>query len=141
MSEHEPSIIERNVEMMHIWLKELSRELGDDDAVRLPRPARGAACAAGPAHRGRGRQVRRPAADLHPRRLLRGLGPEPHSAAIHDVDAFLDRVAHEGRMAGETEASLAATAVARVLRSHVSPGEIDELLAVLPDRFRVLIGA
>ena len=51
---------------------------------------------------------------------------------IHDVDAFLDRVAREARMAGETEASLAVTAVARVLRHHGSPGEIDEPLVVSP---------
>ena len=42
-------------------------------------------------------------------------------------------------MAGETEASVAVTAVARVLRAHVSPGEIDDVLAVLPDKFRALI--
>lgn len=41
-----------------------------------------------------------------------------------------------GRIAGEREALLAMTAVAGVLRRHVSPGEIDEVLAVLPDRFR-----
>jgi uncharacterized protein (DUF2267 family) len=33
------------------------------------------------------------------------------------------------------------SAVARVLRAHVSPGEIDDVLAVLPDKFRVLIEA
>ncbi len=35
-------------------------------------------------------------------------------------------------MAGETEASVAVAAVAHVLRKHVSPGEIDDILAVLP---------
>jgi len=57
------------------------------------------------------------------------------------VGTFLDHVAEEGHMAGETEASLAVTAVARVLRAHVSDGEIDGLLAVLPDSFKPLITA
>jgi uncharacterized protein (DUF2267 family) len=57
------------------------------------------------------------------------------------VEAFLDHVASEGRLAGQTEASVAVTAVARVLRAHVSPGEIDDVLAVLPDKFRELIEA
>ena len=61
--------------------------------------------------------------------------------AIHDVDSFLERVAAEGSMSGETEASLAVEAVARVLRRHVSEGEIDHVLTILPDKLRALIAA
>jgi len=44
-------------------------------------------------------------------------------------------------MAGETEASLAVGAVISVLRAHLAAGEIDHVLAVLPDSFSVLIAA
>ncbi len=57
----------------------------------------------------------------------------------HDVDAFLEQVDREGRMAGETEASFAVAAVARLLRRNLSAGEIEEVLAVLPHRYRTLI--
>ena len=78
--------------------------------------------------------------------LIRGIYyedwvPSRTPLAIHNVDAFLARVAEEGRMAGETEASLAVSAVARLLRRHISAGEIEEVLAVLPETFRVLIEA
>lgn len=78
--------------------------------------------------------------------LIRGIyyedwDPSRTPLPIHDVETFLDHVLSEGHMAGETEASVAVTAVARVLRAHVSPGEIDDVLAVLPDKFRVLIEA
>jgi len=78
--------------------------------------------------------------------LIRGIyyedwDPSRTPLPIHDVEAFLDHVVGEGHMAGETEASVAVTAVARVLRAHVSPGEINEVLAVLPDKFRALIEA
>ncbi len=142
MSETEPSIIERNVETTHIWLKQLSHELGDDDRQYAYRALRAVL------HALRDRLTVDVAAKFAAQlpTFIRGVyyedwDPSRTPLPIHDVDAFLRRVAHEGRMAGETEASLAVTAVARVLRSHVSPGEIDELLAVLPDRFRVLIEA
>jgi uncharacterized protein (DUF2267 family) len=78
--------------------------------------------------------------------LIRGIyyedwDPSRTPLAIHDVGPFLDHVAAEGHMAGETEASLAVSAVIAVLRAHVSAGEIDSVLAILPDSFRVLIGA
>ena len=44
-------------------------------------------------------------------------------------------------MAGETEASLAVAAVTRVLGAHVSDGEIDGVLAVLPASVGALISA
>ena len=59
----------------------------------------------------------------------------------HDVDTFLEHVAQEGRMAGETEASHAVAAVARLLRCHVSKGELDDVLAILPAKLRPLFEA
>jgi uncharacterized protein (DUF2267 family) len=140
MSEAEPSIIERNVEKAHIWLKEISHEFGDEDHQYAYRALRAVL------HALRDRLPVDVAAKLAAQlpTFIRGVyyedwDPSRTPLPIHDVDAFLDRVAREGRMAGETEASLAVTAVARVLRRHVSTGEIDEVLTVLPDKFRVLI--
>lgn len=142
MSDGEPSIIERSVEKAHIWLKELAEELGDEDHQYAYRALRAVL------HTLRDRMTVEVAAKFAAQlpTLIRGIyyedwTPSRTPLAIHDVDAFLDRVAKEGRMAGETEASLAVTAVMRVLREHVTPGEIDGVLAVLPDKLRVLIEA
>jgi uncharacterized protein (DUF2267 family) len=135
----DPSIIERSVEKTHVWLKELAEELGSDRqyAYRSLRAV---------LHNLRDRLPVETAAKLAAQlpTLIRGIYYEDWSPSrtplpIHDVDAFLERVVKDGRMAGETEASLAVVAVARVLRRHVSAGEIDETLAVLPDSLRGLI--
>ena len=123
-------------------LKELADELGDEDRHYAYRALRAVL------HALRDRLPVDVTAKLAAQlpTLIRGIyyedwDPSRTPLPIHDVDAFLERVAHEGRMAGETEASLAVTAVTRILQRRVSPGEIDELLAVLPDKFRVLIEA
>jgi uncharacterized protein (DUF2267 family) len=140
MAETDPSIIERSVEKTHIWLNELAEELGVEDKQYAYRALRAVM------HALRDRLSVDVAAKLAAQlpTLIRGIyyedwDPSRTPLPIRDVDAFLDYVANEGRMAGETEASLAVTAVTRVLRRHVSLGEIDEVLAVLPAKFRVLI--
>jgi uncharacterized protein (DUF2267 family) len=142
MSEADPAIIEHSVEKAHIWLKEVAKELGGDDRVYAYRALRAVL------HTLRDRLTVDAAAKLAAQlpTLVRGIyyedwDPSRTPLPIHDVDAFLDHVAREGAMAGETEASIATTAVARVLRAHVSAGEIDSVLAILPDQFRVLIEA
>lgn len=142
MSDFEPSIIERSVEKAHIWLKELASELGVEDRRYAYRALRAVL------HALRDRLTVDVAAKLAAQlpTLIRGIyyedwDPSRTPLPIHDVDAFLDHVVREGRMSGETEASLAVTAVARVLREHVTEGEIDDVLAVLPDKLRVLIEA
>lgn len=138
----DPSIIERSVEQTHIWLKDLERELGVEDRHYAYRALRAVL------HALRDRLTVDVAAKLTAQlpTLIRGIyyegwDPSRTPLPIHDVEAFLDHVATEGHMAGETEASLAVTAVSRVLREHVTPGEIDEVLAVLPSRLKVLIEA
>jgi uncharacterized protein (DUF2267 family) len=140
MAEADPSIIERSVEKTHIWLNELAEELGVEDKQYAYRALRAVM------HALRDRLTVDVAAKLAAQlpTLIRGIyyedwDPSRTPLPIRDVDAFLDYVAHEGRMAGETEASLAVAAVTRVLRRHVSLGEIDEVLAVLPAKFRALI--
>jgi uncharacterized protein (DUF2267 family) len=61
--------------------------------------------------------------------------PEP----ARDLDGFLTRIAAEAGLAGETEASFAATAAGRVLRQHVSTGEGDSVLRALPQHLRELL--
>ncbi len=142
MTDVNPSIIEHSVEKAHIWLKELAEELGTDDRQYAYRALRAVL------HTLRDRLTVDVAAKLAAQlpTLIRGIyyedwDPSRTPLPIHDVEAFLDHVVKEGRMAGETEASLAVTAVARVLREHVTPGEIDDVLAVLPDKLKVLIAA
>jgi uncharacterized protein (DUF2267 family) len=142
MSEAEPSIIEHSVEKTHIWLNELAQELGTEDRQYAYRALRAVL------HSLRDRLTVDVAAKLAAQlpTLIRGIyyedwDPSRTPLAINDVEAFLDHVVGEGHLAGETEASVAVTAVARVLRAHISPGEIDDVLAVLPNKFRVLIEA
>jgi uncharacterized protein (DUF2267 family) len=61
--------------------------------------------------------------------------PEHH----RDVDSFLKRIAQEASLAGETEASFAAAAAAKVLRHHVSGGETESVLRELPTHVRALL--
>jgi uncharacterized protein (DUF2267 family) len=142
MSDNEPSVIQHSVEKMHIWLGEIAEELGDEDRHYAYRALRAVL------HALRDRLTVDVAAKLAAQlpTLIRGVyyedwDPSRTPLAIHDVGAFLDHVAEEGRMAGETEASLAVTAVARVLRAHISDGEIAGVLAVLPASFEALINA
>jgi len=140
MREREPSIIEHSVEKAHIWLNEVAEELDEQDRQYAYRALRAVL------HSLRDRLTVEVAAKLASQlpTLIRGIYyedwvPSRTPLAIHDVAGFLDHVAHEGHMAGETEASLAVAAVARVLRAHVSPGEMDDVLAILPDTFKALI--
>jgi len=142
MSKTEPSIIEHSVEKTHIWLSEVAAELGREDRQYAYSALRAVL------HALRDRLTVDIAAKLAAQlpTLIRGIyyedwDPSRTPVAIHDVRTFLDRVASEGHMAGETEASIAVTAVTRVLRRHLSVGEIDHLLAVLPDSFGVLFTA
>ena len=142
MTEADPSIIEHSVEKTHIWLKEIAAELGDEDRQYAYRVLRAVL------HTLRDRLTVEVAAKLAAQlpTLIRGIyfedwRPSRTPLPIHDVEAFLDHIVKEGQMAGETEASLAVTAVARVMREHISSGEIDAVAAVLPDKLKVLIEA
>lgn len=142
MSDLDPSILERSVEKAHIWLNDVASELGGEDRQYAYRVLRAVL------HTLRDRLTVDVAAKLAAQlpTLIRGIyyedwDPSRTPLPIHDVDAFLEHVAHEGRMAGETEASLAVSAVARVLHRRVSPGEIEDVLALLPDSLKPLIAA
>lgn len=67
-----------------------------------------------------------------------GWRPSATPQSYHDARTLLDRVAAAAQLHGETEASFAAEAVARLLRRRVSAGEIADVLAVLPAEVRAL---
>lgn len=76
--------------------------------------------------------------------LIRGIYYEDWVPArtplrYRSVDEFLRRISDEALLAGETEASYAATAAARVLHRHVSEGEIEDVLQTLPKGFRAIV--
>lgn len=137
-----PAIIERSAEKANIWLKDVATELGDEDRHYAYRALRAVL------HALRDRLTVDVAAKLAAQlpTLIRGIyyedwDPSGTPMPARTVDSFLEHVLSEGRFSGETEASVAVTAVAAVLRKRVTPGEIDAILAVIPQRLRVLIEA
>jgi len=136
---HYPSIVERSAETARVWYRDVAGELGTDDLHYAARALRAVL------HALRDRLTVEETAQLAAQlpTLIRGIFDEqwkPGGARhlAHDIDAFLGHVAAEARMAGETEASHAVTAVARVLHRHVSDGELDDVLAILPAKLRPL---
>jgi uncharacterized protein (DUF2267 family) len=140
MSDRDPAIIERSAEKAHVWLGEVAAELGVDDRHYAYRALRAVL------HALRDRLTIDVAAKLAAQlpTLIRGIyyedwDPSGAPMPIHDVDTFLEHVVSDGRFSGETEASMAAAAVTAVLRVHVTAGEIEDVLAVLPQKLRILI--
>jgi uncharacterized protein (DUF2267 family) len=138
--EPQPAIIERSVEKANIWLKDIAIELGDGDLQYAYRVLRAVL------HVLRDRLTIEVAAKFAAQlpTLIRGIyfeGWDPSSTPMppHTVDTFLDHVVSEGRFSGETEASVAVTAVAAVLSKRLTRDEVDVILAVMPEKLRVPI--
>ncbi len=141
-SETEPAIVQRSAEKASIWLKDVATELGDDDRQYAYKVLRAVL------HTLRDRLTIELAAKLAAQlpTLIRGIFYEdwtPGRAPMraHDVDSFLEHVVSEGRLGGETEASVAVTAVMTVLRKRLGDEEIEAILAVVPEKLRTLIKA
>jgi len=137
----EPSIIERSAEKAHIWLEVIAEGLGSDDRRLAYRALRAYL------HALRDRLTVDEAAQLAAQLpvLIRGVfydGWKPSATPVRyrDFAEFLDRVAAEGELAGETDASYAVAAVAAVLRRHVSAGEIEDISAQLPTELQPILG-
>ena len=132
--------IDRSAQKAHLWIDELAKELGTNDHQYAYRVLRAFL------HTLRDRltlvEIAQLAAQMPD--LIRGVyyegwNPSHTPATYHHAKEFLDRVAAEAAMHGDTEASLATAAASRVLRAHVSEGEIEDVLAVLPPEVRALI--
>jgi uncharacterized protein (DUF2267 family) len=132
--------IDRSVEKTHIWLNELAEELGDDDRQAAYRVLRAYL------HTLRDRLTVEEGAQLAAQLpdLIRGIYYEGWVPArtplkYRDPDEFLGRIADQAMLKGETQASYACAAASRVLRRHVSKGELNDVIAVLPESLRGLI--
>jgi uncharacterized protein (DUF2267 family) len=133
-------ILDKSVEETRVWLNDLAAELGSDDrhyAFSVLRAFLHALRDHMPVD-----EVAQLSAQLPT--FIRGVFYEAYRPSrtpehARDIDSFLARVADEALLAGETEASFAASACARVLSRHISPGEAEDVLHVLPKHLRALL--
>lgn len=133
-------ILDRSVEKTYVWIDDLAEELGTEDRQDAYRVLRAFL------HALRDHLAINEAAQLAAQLpiFVRGVfyeGWDPTRTEIHvrDVDTFLRRIADEALLAGETEASLAAAAANRVISRHISGGEAESVLHVLPGHLRDLL--
>jgi uncharacterized protein (DUF2267 family) len=131
-------IIDRSVEKAHIWINDVAAELSTEDGHHAYRVLRAF----------RDHLTVDEAAKLAAQLPIfvrgvfyEGLGPQPDTRARPRHRQLPDRDRPRRGLAGETEASFAATAVSRVLQRHVSGGEGDNVLHALPPHLRELLGA
>lgn len=135
-------IIDRSAEKTEAWLEDLARELDTTDRREAYRVLRGFL------HTLRDRLTVEAAAQLGAQLpiFLRGVYYEGWVPArtpqrYRSVDEFLERLRDASLLAGETEASFAAGAAMRSLRHHVSAGELEDVLHILPEGVRRLLEA
>ncbi len=141
MSATDVTLIEESAKKTRLWLDELAEELGRPGDQRYAMRA-----LRGFLHTLRDRLPVPETAHLGAQlpELLRGVyyegwrpATQPH--LYHDLDTFLAKVATAGQLAGETEASYATEATARVLRRHVGEGELGKVRAVLPHQLAAML--
>lgn len=127
-------LFESSVQKTRAWVNDLARELGRPEdpqyAYRVLRSF---------LHVLRDRLPVEETAQLASQlpELLRGVfyegwRPADTPQGYHDLSTFLDRIAIEGRLAGETEAAYAAEAAVRTLALHVGVHEVAKVRLVLP---------
>jgi uncharacterized protein (DUF2267 family) len=132
--------IDQSAEKAHVWINELADDLDSDDPQAAYRVLRAFL------HALRDRLTVDESAQLAAQLpvLIRGIYyegwvPSATPETYHGVDVFLGRIADEALLSGETEASYACTAAARVLHRHVTKGELNDVLAVLPEELRAVV--
>lgn len=141
MADTDLPVVELSIEKTRLWTRELAEILGRPDdphyAFRVLRSF---------FHTLRDRLPLEEAVHLAAQlpELLRGVWyegwrPDTTPLAYHDRDTFLSLLADEARLAGETEAAFAVEAVVRVMRSHLSPGELDKVAKALPQEVAHLL--
>ena len=140
MSTKHVDVIERSVEQAHIWINGVASRFGTDDPQLAYRILRAFL------HALRDRITVEESAQLAAQLpvLIRGIyyegwRPTTTPQSYDDSDTFLRRVAYEALLPGTTEASYGVTAAAGVLREHVSEGELEDILAILPAELRDLL--
>lgn len=133
-------ILEHSSEKANAWVNEVTEELGIEDRREAFRVLRSFL------HALRDRLTVDEAAQLAAQlpTLIRGVyyegwKPSATPQAYRDARTFLDRIAADACLAGDTEASYAVQGLAAVLRRHVSEGELEDVVKMLPPELRVLI--
>jgi len=141
MSTTRADVIDRSVEKAHVWLNEVARELSTEDAQYAYRVLRAFL------HALRDHLRVEEAAQLAAQLPIfvrgvfyEGWTPSRTPERARDLDSFLRRIAGEAGLAGETEASFAASAASRVLSRHISAGEAASVLHALPQHLREFLG-
>jgi uncharacterized protein (DUF2267 family) len=123
---------DRSVHKSNEWLNSLARRLGTDrrDAYRILRAY---------FHVLRDRLTVDEAAHLAAQlpHLLRGVfyegwDPSRTPETYRHEETFLSRFAEAALLPGPEEAAVAARAATEVLREHVTPGEMEDVLRMLP---------
>jgi uncharacterized protein (DUF2267 family) len=138
---HVPGL-DHSIDTTNVWLAQLADELGTDDREQAYRVLRGFL------HALRDRLTVDEAAELSAQLpiVVRGIfyhgwKPSRTPARYHDRSGFLTAFAADAGIEGESAISFAAEAALRVLRSHVSEGEVRDVLAGLPSDLRNLLEA
>jgi uncharacterized protein (DUF2267 family) len=131
--------IERTVQKTREWVKDVADELGTGDREFAWRALRSYLQVL------RQRLVVDEAAHLGAQfpHLIRGVyyegfDPSHQPERIRDGHVFLERIAERGVMDGQSAAKVSA-ACTRVLRQHVSDGEMNQVLATLPADIRQIL--
>lgn len=135
------TMIERSVDKTYEWLNQLADALGSPGdrhyAYRVLRAV---------LHTLRNRLPVDAAAHLGAQlpELIRGIyyeawRPSATPQPYHHAAQFLDQVAAEAGLTGETQAGYAVAAAARVLRQHITAGELDHVRAALPTEISALL--
>jgi uncharacterized protein (DUF2267 family) len=133
--------IQRTVQKTEEWLNDLGAELGTEDERYVWRALRAYLQVL------RDRLTVDEAAQLAAQlpHLLRGVyyeGFDPSRAPerIRTRDEFLERLADRAQLSDAMEAAGVAALATRVMRRHVSAGEVDNVLSQLPTEIRDLLG-
>jgi uncharacterized protein (DUF2267 family) len=137
MPTHTIDAIERSVQKSNEWVAELAGELGTEDRAKAWRALRAYLQVL------RDRLTIDEAAQLAAQlpHLLRGVmyegfDPGHQPEKIRDRETFLARLAERAQLSGTDDAARVAAAATRVLRRHVSGGEMDDVLSQLPREIR-----
>jgi uncharacterized protein (DUF2267 family) len=140
MSTDTVDAIKRTVEKTNDWLADLQRELGTDSRAEAWRALRGYLQVL------RDRLTLDEGAQLAAQlpQLLRGVfyegfDPGHQPEPIRDREKFLSALAQRAQLDDPAEAARVAAAATRVLRRHISEGEVEDVLSQLPAEIREVL--